>query len=86
MREVKNAIVLVDAHRSWYRRRRSTAGRYRVGAKTEKEAEILVRKAIGFGSVRFYYWDDSDSQKVHYKEVVRDFTYEKARHATDPRI
>ena len=95
MKPIKQAIVLVDAYRG-PSRRRNTAGRYRVGAKTEKEAEELVRAAIGFGSVEFYYWENPDSthQKVKYKEVVKeipnsrladtDYTYEQPRHACDP--
>lgn len=97
MKPVRQAIVLVDA----YRRpelRRNTAGRYRVGAKTEKEAEELVRTAIGFGSVKFYYWEKEDSThpKVGYKEVVKEipdsrladanYAYEQPRHACDPAL
>lgn len=91
MREVRQAIVLVDGRRPHYGYgyklwQRSTSGRYRVGAKTEKEAEELVRKAVGFGSVKFYYWESKDckKRKVGYKEVVHDFTYEPARHACCP--
>jgi hypothetical protein len=95
MKPIKQAIVLVDAYRS-PSRRRNTAGRYRVGAKTEKEAEELVRNAIGFGSVKFYYWENEDSthQKVKYKEVVKElpnsrlvdttYSHEKPRHACEP--
>lgn len=96
MKPVRQAIVLVDAYRS-PKRRRNTAGRYRVGAKTEKKAEELVRKAVGFGSVKFYYWegsDDKDKSKVGYKQVMRDiprtrladttYDYEPARHACAP--
>ncbi len=99
MKPIRQAIVLVDTYRR-PERRRNTAGRYRVGAKTEKEAEELVRAAIGFGSVQFYYWEREDSthQKVKYKEVVKEvynvrladelpkatFSYEKPRHACDP--
>lgn len=95
MKEIKQAIVLVDAYRD-RNRRRNTAGRYRVGAKTEKEAEELVRAIIGFGSVKFYYWDREDSTrpKVKYKEVVReipnsrlvdtDYSYKRPRHACEP--
>ena len=95
MKTIKQAIVLVDDHRR-PGRRRNTEGRYRVGAKTEKEAEELVRAAIGFGSVKFYYWEREDSThpKVKYKEVVKeipssrlvdtDYVYEKPRHACEP--
>lgn len=95
MRKIRQAIVLVDAYRR-PSRRRNTAGRYRVGAKTEKEAEELVRAAIGFGSVKFYYWEREDSAhpKVKYKEVVKElaesrlvdktYSYEKPRHACEP--
>lgn len=94
MKEVKQAIVLVDAYRR-PDRKRNTAGRYRVGAKTEKEAEELVQKAIGFGSVEFYCWEEGPAkQRVKYKEVVKeklqseksgaDFSQEPARHACSP--
>lgn len=95
MKTIRQAIVLVDAYKSPLKRH-NTAGRYRVGAKTEKEAEELVRAAIGFGSVKFYYWerDDSTQPKVAYKEVVKEipnsrladtrFSYEKPRHACEP--
>ena len=95
MKAVKQAIVLVDAYRRTSRQR-NTAGCYRVGAKTEKEAEKLVRAAIGFGSVKFYYWEREDSThpKVEYKEVVKEilssqladttYSYEKPRHACEP--
>lgn len=95
MKKVKQAIVLVDAYRR-PSRQRNTEGRYRVGAKTEREAEELVRAAIGFGSVKFYYWEREDSThpKVKYKEVVKeipitrladtDYSYEAPRHACDP--
>ncbi len=95
MKEIKQAIVLVDAYRR-PSRRRNTAGRYRVGAKTEKEAEQLVQKAIGFGSVKFYYWekDTCPKKKAAYKQVLKDIPltrlvdtkYEQieARHACSP--
>lgn len=85
MKQIRQAIVLVDAYRR-PDRRRNTAGRYRIGAKTEKEVEALVRNAIGFGSVKFYVWESLDSmhRKVKYKEVVKDYSYEQPRHACSP--
>ena len=95
MKEIRQAIVLVDANRR-SSRQRNTAGRYRVGAKTEKEAEELVRAAIGFGSVKFYYWEKEDNThpKVKYKEIVKEipqsrladttYSYERPRHACSP--
>ena len=95
MKEVRQAIVLVDAYRR-PSRRRNTAGRYRVGAKNEKEAETLVQKAIGFGSAKFYYWDSDESpnKKAAYKQVLKEipktrladtgFTSEQPRHACSP--
>ena len=94
MKEIKQAIVLVDNYRR-PSRQRNTKGRYRVGAKTEQEAEELVQKAIGFGSVQFYYWEDKDNrssfydsdQIVSYKEVVKEifkngkFHFVKPNHA-----
>ena len=75
----------------------NTQGRYRVGAKSEKEAEILVRDIIGFGSVQFYYWDDSPAYICDYKEVILEkidhenskdylkFKYVKPHHANAPK-
>ena len=95
MKPIRQAIVLVDAYRR-PSRRHNTAGRYRVGAKTEKEAEELVRAKIGFGSVKFYYWENENNinKKVQYKEVVKEipnsrladttYSYEKPRHACEP--
>ena len=101
MKEVKNFICLVDSHRdarSKYMKPRATAGRYRVGAKTEKEAEKLLREAIGFGSIKVYYETNpqdypTDGPNVKYKEVVKciygpewingsRWIYEKPKHAT----
>lgn len=88
MKEIKQAVVLVDSHKP-LRLKHNTAGRYRVGAKTEKEAEELVRKAIGFGSVKFYYWDEKtpDDKKMTYKQIVKEISpgeYRPVRHANAP--
>ena len=91
MKEVKQAIVLVDVYRR-PERRRNTTGRYIVSAKSEKEAVELVQKAIGFGSVQFYYWERNDSFKfIKYKEVKKmsynpcenKWILEKPHHACD---
>lgn len=77
MKTVSNYILLVDAYRR-PSRRRNTAGRYRVGAKTEKEAVELLREKIKFGSIQVYYRcrDDEDTKKkVGYKKVVRETGY-----------
>jgi len=92
MKKVRTAVVLVDAYRR-PSRQRNTAGRYKVGAKTEKEAVKLVQKAIGFGSVQFHYWERIPTLK--YKEVLKasprlqrsssgEWCYEQARHACSP--
>lgn len=90
MKEVKNYIVLVDSHRR-PSRQRNTAGRYRVGAKTPKEAEQLVREAIGFGAIQVYYeCSKNEKVKVPYKTVVKEvfegveIHFEAPRHATSP--
>lgn len=91
MKEIKRAIVLVDTYRR-PSRKRNTAGRYIVSAKSEKEAVELVQKAIGFGSVQFYYWEQNDSYKfINYKEVKKmlynpwenKWILEKPHHACD---
>ena len=71
MKEVKNYILLVDAHRR-PSRRRNTSGRYRVGAKTKKEAIELLREKIKFGSIQCYYECKNDNLKVGYKEIVKE--------------
>ena len=90
MKPIKNFIVLVDNHRR-PQRQRNTAGRYRVGAKSPKEAEKLLREKIGFGAIQVYYECDSDDKNnVGYKEVVKEcfcegkLTFVTPRHATDP--
>lgn len=77
MKTVSNYILLVDAYRR-PSRRRNTAGRYRVGAKTEKEAVELLRDKIKFGSIQVYYRcsdDENAKNKVDYKEVVKETGY-----------
>lgn len=70
MKSTKNYICLVDHYRR-ASRQRNTAGRYRVGARTPKEAKALLQKAIGFGSVQVYYQDNKVliSQGVCKKEI-----------------
>jgi len=86
VKKVRQAIVLVDTRGPW-RFRNNTEGRYRVGAKTEKEAEKLVREAVKFGSVHFYYWDETSSNPpVAYRHVVCESmgTYLEPHASTDP--
>lgn len=74
---VNNYILLVDNYRR-PSRRRNTSGRYRVGAKTEKEAIDLLREKIKFGSIQVYYKCDLESDKqagrliADYKQVVQE--------------
>lgn len=80
MKPVKNYILLVDAYRR-PSRQRNTVGRYRVGAKTPKEAVKLLRDKIKFGSIQVYYCvddtnrDPKNRQKIGYKEVVKEICY-----------
>ena len=74
MKSVNNYILLVDAYRR-PSRRRNTVGRYRVGAKTEKEAIDLLRDKIKFDSIQVYYrCDDSEDTKnqIGYKDIVKE--------------
>lgn len=86
MKEIKQCIVLVDSNTPPCLKH-TTAGRYKVGAKTGKEAEKLVRKKIGFGKAAFYCYDDTQKDTVKYKEVKKYNTktnkYEEPRHATE---
>lgn len=87
MKPIHNYILLVDTHRR-PSRCRNTWGRYRVGAKTPKEARRMLQQAIGFGSVHVYY--ESKENLVGYKELRKEtwngsgFTLEPVRHATAP--
>lgn len=96
---IRNYILLVDSYRR-PSRRRNTAGRYRVGAKSPEEAVKLLRAVIGFGSIRVYYEvvpgkHDYDGPEIGYKEVVRQvvdrskpgcrFKYVQPHHASAPR-
>lgn len=73
MKPVHNYCVIVDSYRARYAVQRHTAGRYRVGAHDEQQAEQLVKEAIGFGDAvtRMRYPDD-DPKNVPYKTVVKE--------------
>lgn len=92
MKPIRQYIILVDDGKPPHLRH-STAGRYRVGAKTEKEAVKLVRKAIGFGSVKLFYVEDEEHYATcfpkytcKYKEIVKETKrkIKKAFHANSP--
>ena len=96
MKPVHNYLVIVDHYRAHYATQRSSAGRYRVAAKTPEEAEALVKAVIGFGSpVVHYAYPDNDPQNLPYKKVMREvfadvvngkyiYKLEEATHATAP--
>lgn len=54
-------VVLVDWHNRY---KHNTAGRYLVGANSEKEAKDMLQKAIGFGSVQVYYCATDDGYRL----------------------
>lgn len=81
MKEVKQYVASVDSHRKnglvccpanerLYQRQ--SRGRYRVAAKSEKEAKKLVQQAIKFGSVSIVYEDGTPGQALPYKSVKRE--------------
>lgn len=92
MKPIKNYVLLVDSYRR-PDRRRNTAGRYRVGAKTPEEAVRLLRAVIGFGSIRVHF--EANDVSVGYKEVVQEvfdmskpgavFKHVEPHHANAPR-
>lgn len=71
MKPIHNYILLVDNYRR-PSRQRNTAGRYRVGAKSEKEAKKLLRNKIQFGSIQVYYQCEKDDTTIGYKEIVKE--------------
>lgn len=84
-KNVNNYILLVDNYRR-PERRRNTAGRYRVGAKSEKEAVKLLRDKIGFGSIQVYYKCNDNDIKIANGIVVKETPIgpQPPRHATAP--
>lgn len=81
MKEVKQYVALVDSHRkngivycpnNERAYQRQTRGRYRIAAKSEKEAEKLLRAAIGFGSIHIYYEDKNPKTILPYKTVKKE--------------
>lgn len=92
VRNLKNYILRVDNHRK-LSMQRNTAGRYRVGAKSEKEAIKLLQKKIQFGSIQVYYQCDDTDITIGYKEIVKEifvnksqtYIYEKPLAATEAR-
>lgn len=84
-KNVNNYILLVDNYRR-QERKRNTAGRYRVGAKSEKEAVKLLRDKIGFGSIQVYYKCNENDIKIANGMVVKETTagFQPPRHATAP--
>ena len=71
MRPVSNYILFVDAHKP-IQYCHNTAGRYRVGAKTEKEAIEILRKKIKFGSIQVGYKCKPEDTTLKYKAVVKE--------------
>lgn len=91
-KRINNYICLVDSYRR-PSRKRNTAGRYRVGAKSETEAKRLLQAAIGFGSVMVYMVENEGlySDVVPYKTCVKEtynmstdrYDQTPAKHAID---
>ena len=87
MKEIKNYIVLVDNGKP-IQFRHNTAGRYRVGAKSESEAKKLVQDKIKFGNVQVYYQctGESPDKMIGYKQIYKEMGGENmpARSAIEP--
>lgn len=96
MKPILQYVLVVDAGRPMALQR-NMRGRYRVGAKTAKEAVALLRNKIGFGNIRVMGTADrvdSRNWKLHdvaYKEVRRYVfderyqpSFKDAVHATAP--
>lgn len=87
MYEIKTFICLVDGFRR-SSRKRNTAGRYLVGAKTAKEAEKLLRAKIKFGSIKVYYVATKPENPMEYKQICFDpavYGYREVMSALAPR-
>lgn len=68
MKSVNNYILLVDSNKGNFSG--NNAGRYRVGAKSEKEAIKFLRGKIKFGSIQVYY--KCSDVILSYKEIVKE--------------
>ena len=87
MKEINNYIFLVDDQRPITMQRydgqglthlhqRQTEGRYRVGAKSLKEARKILHNTIKFGSVTFLR-EDKDKRNAMYKQVIYEYGHGK---------
>lgn len=82
---IQTYICVVDGYRR-PTRKRNTAGRYRVGAKNEKEAVRILQKQIKFGSVRVLGPAEAGC-RMRYKQCMIehiDRTLSPIRSAIDP--
>lgn len=102
MKPVKQYVLIVDGWRGVIQSRnvfvkkdeplykRNTAGRYRVAAKTEKEAIELLRDKIGFGSIQVFFEDKNPKPDyiLPYKKVMKEDYINKRlvepKHAVSP--
>ena len=82
----KDFILTVDRGRP---HRGNTAGRYRVCAKTEKQAKALLQDVIGFGKIQILMVSDlrllkpkEDRQEIFHGGT---FLLQKAEHSTAPK-
>ena len=67
VKKSKTFVVLENGHAGQSR----TVGRYLVGAKNSKEAELILRNNIGkHKSVRTYY--EEKEKLLKYKEVIKE--------------
>lgn len=69
MKPINNYILLVDSHNPY---KHDTAGRYRVGAKSEKEEVCFLRELIKFGSIQVYYKCNESDVSLKYKEIKKE--------------
>lgn len=87
MKPVRTYVAIVDGHRR-ASRKRSTSGRYLVGAKTEKEAKKILQEAIGFGSIEILHEAAGrrTDPEMGYREIVKMLpgACTPARHAGSP--
>ena len=79
--KINNYILLVDGYTSfaWQRTqyRKNLAGRYRVGAKSEKAAIKILKRYLGklAGNPRVYYKCEPNDVSIGNEEILVEFTY-----------
>ena len=76
MKEINTYIVLESITRGTSP---FVIGRYEVGAKSEKEAEKLLRKVKPLAKLKVYYKEEPKKHDLRYKEIYKEVGAERIK-------